>query len=63
MWRSASVPGPRVPEAVREEMDWLKALWQASTVSCQGHLGLWDHHAQPDRYQARLRVIQSYYEE
>jgi transposase len=82
---------PRVPEAVREEVDRLKALydgfryrelarilfitcgvsvdhktvkalWQASTVSYQGHLGLWDYHAQSDRYQARLRVIQLYYQ-
>jgi hypothetical protein len=66
----------RVPEAVREELDRLKALydgfryrelarilfitcgvsvdhktvkalWQASGVSCQGHLGLWDYHAHP----------------
>jgi hypothetical protein len=27
----------------------VKALWQGSTVSCQGHLRLWDYHAQPDR--------------
>ena len=39
----------------------VKALWQASAVSSQGHLGLWDYHAQPDRYQARLQVIQLYY--
>jgi Winged helix-turn helix len=39
----------------------VKALWQASAVSCQEHLGLWDYHAQPDRYQARLQVIQLYY--
>jgi winged helix-turn helix protein len=82
---------PRVPEAVRQELDRLKAfydgfhyrelarilfvtcgisidhktvkaLWQASAVSCQGHLGLWDYHAQPDRYHARLQVIQLYYQ-
>jgi transposase len=80
----------QIPEAVRQEIDRLKALydgfhyrelarilfvkvgypiddktvkklWQQSPVSCQGHLGLWDYHAQPDRYQARLQVIQLYY--
>jgi transposase len=80
---------PRVPEAVRQEIDRLKALydgfhyrelarilfitcgvsidhktvkalWQASAVSCQGHLGLWDYHAQPDRHRARMQVIQLY---
>jgi hypothetical protein len=40
----------------------VKALWQASAVSCQEHLGLWDYHAQPDRYQARMQVIQLYYQ-
>lgn len=78
-----------IPEAVRQEIDRLKALydgfhdrelarirfitfgapidhktvktlWQASPVACQGHLALWDSHAQPDRYQARLQVIQLY---
>jgi transposase InsO family protein len=39
----------------------VKALWQQSPVSCQGHLGLWDYHAQPDRYRARLQVVQLYY--
>jgi hypothetical protein len=39
----------------------VKALWQASPVACQGHLALWDYHTQPDRYQARLQVIQLYY--
>ena len=39
----------------------VKALWQASAVSCQGHLGLWDYHAQPDRPRARMQVIQLYY--
>jgi len=38
----------------------VKALWQARTVSCQGHLGLWDYHAQPDRDQARMQVITLY---
>jgi len=38
----------------------VKALWQASAVSCQGHLGLWDDHAQPDRHRARMQVIQRY---
>ena len=40
----------------------IKTLWQDSPVSCQGHLGLWDYHAQPDHYQARVRVIQLYYQ-
>jgi Winged helix-turn helix len=39
----------------------VKKLWQRSAVSCQGHLGLWDYHAQPDRYQARVQVVQLYY--
>lgn len=81
---------PQVPEAVRHELDRLKALddgfhyrelarivfvtcgvaidpktvkalWQASAVSCQGPLGLWDYHAQPDRYHARIQVVQRYY--
>jgi hypothetical protein len=39
----------------------VKTLWQQSPVSCQGHLGLWDYHRHPDRYQARLQVIQRYY--
>jgi hypothetical protein len=39
----------------------VKTLWQASAVACQGHLALWDYHAQPDRYQARLQVIKLYY--
>jgi hypothetical protein len=38
----------------------VKKLWQASPVRCQGHLGLWDYHAQPDRYQARMQVIKLY---
>jgi transposase InsO family protein len=40
----------------------IKRLWQDSPVSCQGHLGLWDYHAQPDRYQARVQVIKLYYQ-
>jgi hypothetical protein len=36
------------------------ARWQASPVACQGHLALWDYHAQPDRDQARRQVIQRY---
>jgi transposase len=40
----------------------VKALWQASPVSCQGSLGLWDYHAQPDRYRARMQVITLYYQ-
>jgi hypothetical protein len=80
-----------IPEAVRQEIDRLKALydgfhyrelarillvktghpiadktvkmlWQQSPVACQGHLGLWDYHRHPDRYQARLQVIQLYYQ-
>ncbi len=39
----------------------VKKLWQESPVSCQGHLGLWDDHAQPERYHARLHVIKLYY--
>jgi transposase InsO family protein len=79
-----------IPEAVRQEIDRLKALydgfhyrelarilfitfgtpidhktvktlWQESSVVCQGRLALWDYYAQPDRYQARLQVIQLYY--
>jgi transposase len=64
----------RVPDTVRQEVDRLKALydgfhypelariWQQSPASCQRDLGLWDYHAQPDRYQARLQVIQLYYQ-
>jgi transposase InsO family protein len=81
----------RIPDAVRHEIDRLKALydgfhyrelarillvkvghpiddktvkklWQQSPVSCQGHLRLWNYHAQPDRYHARLHVIQLYYQ-
>jgi hypothetical protein len=80
-----------IPEAVRQEVDRLKALydgfhyrelarillvklgyaiddktvkklWQASPVRCQGHLGLWEYHVQPDRYQARMQVIKLYYQ-
>jgi hypothetical protein len=40
----------------------VKTLWEESPVSCQGHLGLWDYHAQPDRYQARLQVVKLYYQ-
>ncbi len=78
----------RIPDAVRQEIDRLKALydgfryrelarillvkvgyplddktvkklWQQSPVSCQGDLGLWDYHAQPDRYHARLQRHQA----
>jgi hypothetical protein len=38
----------------------VKALWQESPVSGQGHLGLWHYHVHPDRYQARLQVIKLY---
>jgi len=40
----------------------VKVLWQESAVSSQGHLGFWDYHAHPDRYQARLQVIKLYYQ-
>ena len=40
----------------------VKKLWQASPVRCQGHLGLWDYHAQPDRYHARMQVIKLYFQ-
>src|SRR5262245_53906358 len=81
----------RIPDAVRQEIDRLKALydgfhyrelarillvkvaypiddktvkklWQQSPVPCQGHLGLWNYHAQPDRYHARLHVLQLSYQ-
>jgi transposase InsO family protein len=81
----------RTPEAVRQELDRLKALydgfhyrelarilfikfghpidhktvktiWQASAVSMQGQLGLWDYHAHSDRYQSRLQVIKLSYQ-
>lgn len=38
----------------------VKRLWQQSAASCQEHLGLWDYHTHPDRYQARLEVIKLY---
>jgi transposase len=86
---SVRARAPRVPEAVREELDRLKALddgfryrelarilfitcgvsmdhktvkalWHASAVACQEHLRLWDYHAQPDRYHARMQVITLY---
>jgi transposase len=38
----------------------VKKLWQQSAASCQEHLGWWDYHTHPDRYQARLEVIQLY---
>jgi transposase len=37
-------------------------LWQQSPVSCQGHLGLWDYHGHPERYQARLEVVKRNYQ-
>jgi transposase InsO family protein len=40
----------------------VKTLWGESPVSCQGHLGLWDYHAQSDRYQARPQVVKLYYQ-
>ena len=39
----------------------VKTRWQQSAASCQGRLGLWDYHAHPDRYQARLQVVKLYY--
>jgi transposase len=39
----------------------VKKLWQHSTASYQGHLGLWNYHTHPNRYQARLQVVQLYY--
>jgi hypothetical protein len=39
----------------------VKKLWQQSPASCQEHLGLWDYHTHPNRYQARLQVVQLYY--
>jgi transposase InsO family protein len=39
----------------------VKKLWQQSAVACQEHLGLWDYHTHPNRYQARLEVIKLYY--
>ena len=39
-----------------------KKLWQQSAVRWQAQLGLWDYHAHPDRYQARLQVIKLYYQ-
>jgi transposase len=39
----------------------VKKLWQQSAASYQEHLGLWDYHAHPARYQARLEVIKLYY--
>jgi hypothetical protein len=47
---------------MRSSLKTTKTLWQASPVACQGHLALWDYHAQHDRYQARLRVIKLYYQ-
>jgi transposase len=81
----------RISEAVRQEIDRLKALydgfhyrelarilfikfgepidhktvktmWHESPVSLQGRLDLLDYHAYPDRSQARLQVIQLYYQ-
>jgi hypothetical protein len=79
----------RVPEAVRQELARLKALytgfqyralvriifcttgyrlsvhtmkklWQHSPPAAQGALPLEDYHSQPDRYHARLHVLQLY---
>ena len=81
----------RIPDAVRQEIDRLKALydgfhyrelarillvkvgyaiddktvkklWQQSAVRWQAQLELWDYHAHPDRYQARLQVVKLYYQ-
>ena len=35
----------------------VKRRWQQSAAACQEHLGRWDDHTHPDRYQARLEVI------
>jgi transposase len=37
-------------------------LWHQSAVPVQPPLELWDYHAQPDRYQARLQVVKLYYQ-
>ena len=39
----------------------VKKLWQQSAASYQGHLGLWDDHAHPERDHARLQVVKLYY--
>jgi transposase InsO family protein len=40
----------------------VKTMWHESPVSLQGWLDFLDYHAYPDRSQARLRVIQLYYQ-
>jgi hypothetical protein len=39
----------------------VKQLWHESPVPTPRQLALWDYHRHPDRYQARLQVIQLYY--
>jgi transposase InsO family protein len=39
----------------------VKRLWHESPVLTPRQLELWDYHTHPDRYQARLQVIQLYY--
>src|SRR5256885_2017216 len=39
-----------------------KILWHQSPVPTQHQLELWTYHTQPDRYQARLRVVKLYYQ-
>jgi hypothetical protein len=38
----------------------VEKLWWQSAMSCQGHMGLWDYYAQPDRYQTCLQVAKLY---
>jgi transposase len=40
----------------------VKTIWHKSPVSLQGRLDFLDYHAYPNRSQARLRVIQLYYQ-
>jgi hypothetical protein len=37
-------------------------LWHQSPMPLQPQLELWDYHTQPERYQARLHVVQLYYQ-
>jgi transposase len=39
----------------------VKQLWRESPVPTPQQLALWDYHRHPDRYQARLQVINLYY--
>src|SRR5262245_49978177 len=38
----------------------VKRLWQHSPVAAQGELPLGDYHSHPERYQARVQVLQLY---